>query len=113
MSLELKVYRKILMRNHIKCKFKIKDEIFDVETGHYVSLIEEFKSKLNEDFYRFHSISWENHKAQPELNLLVSKDFNFFYGSKYKDGDKINFVAPANSMVEGAELLERYLRWKE
>lgn len=45
--------------------------------------------------------------------MKLKTRISFFYGSKYKDGDKINFVAPANSMVEGAELLERYLRWKK
>lgn len=36
---------------------------------------------------------------------------NNSYITRYKDRNKIDFVAPTNNMGEGAELLQSYLRW--
>lgn len=114
MRLDLRVYRNLLMKNHLKGTLEIEGRVFNVENAHYDSLIKEFKDKLNSPFYKLYGVNWKQGKSYIEIYLFISKDFKFFYGAcpAFKDeyGEKIDFVAPANSMKGGIELINRYLR---
>jgi len=114
MHIDLRAYRNLLMRNRVKGTLEIEGRVFNIETIHYDSLIKEFKSKFNNPFYMLYGVNWKQGKSYIEVILLVSKDLKFFYGHLpvFKDeyGEKIDFVAPANNMKKGVELINQYLK---